>query len=319
MDINQHEKDIQESVSNFEQIVERFGFWPQDSVIARWLKAGEEIYVQRMDLPSDPQGDQWLGGFLNPIRLHEPTSVEIWITTADQRRDSKTLLDLIYGGINQLDVQSIDIVQINSERIKLGSCTGCISTHSWNSSPQLQGIATSRSALAHEFAYQPEIGISKAISEDAGRNLQQESATWREGEVTFLHQCLADHKLLTDSLIARVSRAFTVIRVRDAFLWDLAAGKVDSESAAAFFSEMLPHVPGKLAVPLATVAGTCWWVAGNGAKANMCVERADASSTGYALKSLLQAALSAGLPPQFWTESVLELTRSECLHGGKVA
>lgn len=319
MNINGHERDIQGSISNFEQIVERFGFWPEGSVIARWLKTGEEIYVQRMDLPSDPQGDQWLGGFLHPIELHEPTSVEIWIATADHNQDSGALLELICCAINQLGVLIIDIAQINSERIKLGSCTGCTTAHSWDPSPLLQGIATSRSALAHEFAYQPEIGISEAISEDASRNLQQESATWREGEVAFLHQCLADHKLVTDSLIARVSRAFTVIRVRDAFLWDLAAGKVDSASAAAFFSGMLPHVPGKLAVPLATVAGTCWWVAGNGAKANMCVERAHGSSAGYALKSLLQAALSAGLPPQFWIDSVLELTRSECLHGGKVA
>jgi hypothetical protein len=319
MSISQHESDVRESISHFIKIVERFGFWPENSVVARWLMKEEEIFVQRMDLPPDLQSDDWLGGFIQPIQFHNPTSVEIWITHTDRNGDSDGLLELIYNGISMIEVHGIDVAQITSQEIKLRSCGECISAHSWNSISLLREIATSRSTLAHEFAYQPEIGISKLVFDHASLNLHQESAMWREGEVVFLHQCLADQKPVTDSLIARISKAFTVIGVRDAFLWDLAAGKVDSASAAEFFSGMLPHLSGDIAVPLATVAGTCWWVAGNGAKANMCVDRDQNSASGYALRTLLQAALRAGLPPQFWIESVLELTRTECLHGGKVA
>ena len=319
LSINQHESDIQESISHFKKIVERFGFWPENSVIARWLIEEEEIFVQRMDLPSDLQSDEWLEGFIQPIQFHDPTSVEIWITCAECNGDSDGLLDLIYNGISKIEMHGIDVAQITAKNIKLRSCGECISVHSWNSTSLLQEIAASRSTLEHEFAYQPEIGISKIISEHASLNLHQESARWREEEVVFLHQCLADQKPVTDYLIARISKAFTVTGVRDAFLWDLAAGKVDSASAAEFLSGMLPHLAGDVAVPLATVAGTCWWVSGNGAKANMCVDRDQGSASGYALRTLLQAALRAGLPPQFWIESVLELTRTECLHGGKVA
>jgi hypothetical protein len=317
--INQHKSDVQESVSHFKKIVERFGFWPENSVVARWLMEEEEIFVQRMDLPPDLQSDDWLGDFIQPIQFHHPTSVEIWITCADCNDDSDGLLDLIYNGISQIEVHGIGAAQITAKEVKLRSCGECISAHNWNSTSLLGEIAASRSTLAHEFAYQPEMGISKIVSDHASLNLHQESARWREGEVVFLHQCLADQKPVTDSLIARISKAFTVIGVRDAFLWDLAAGKVDSASAAVFLSGMLPHLSGDIAVPLATVAGTCWWVAGNGAKANMCVDRDQDSASGYALRTLLQAALRAGLPPQFWIESVLELTRTECLHGGKVA
>lgn len=319
LSINQHESDIQESISHFKKIVERFGFWPENSVIARWLIEEEEIFVQRMDLPSDLQSDEWLEGFIQPIQFHDPTSVEIWITCAECNGDFDGLLDLIYNGISKIEMHGIDVAQITAKNIKLRSCGECISVHSWNSTSLLQEIAASRSTLEHEFAYQPEIGISKIISDHASLNLHQESARWREEEVVFLHQCLADQKPVTDYLIARISKAFTVTGVRDAFLWDLAAGKVDSASAAEFLSGMLPHLAGDAAVPLATVAGTCWWVSGNGAKANMCVDRDQGSASGYALRTLLQAALRAGLPPQFWIESVLELTRTECLHGGKVA
>lgn len=288
-------------------------------MIARWLIEEEEIFVQRMDLPLELQSDEWLGGFIQPIQFHDPTRVEIWITCAECNGDSDGLLDLIYNGISKIEMHGIDVAQITAKNIKLRSCGECISVHSWNSTSLLQEIAASRSTLEHEFAYQPEIGISKIISDHASLNLHQESARWREEEVVFLHQCLADQKPVTDYLIARISKAFTVTGVRDAFLWDLAAGKVDSASAAEFLSGMLPHLAGDVAVPLATVAGTCWWVSGNGAKANMCVDRDQGSASGYALRTLLQAALRAGLPPQFWIESVLELTRTECLHGGKVA
>ena len=323
MNITHHEINIQESIGRFEHIVGRFGFWPTNSLIAQWFQHETEILVQRIDLPQDyslvGSLDEWCDAFLAPINLHSPTGVEIWITPTARDRETHSLLSLIKSRVELARMSDFGFSRIDPNCIVLRSCTQCCSAHSWTPSPHLLRLADSRSVLANEFAYHPEVGISEKVFLSARQNIQRKSAKWRAMEVAFLHQTLGHKSPLTDSTIARIAQAFTVIGVRDTFLWDLAAQKIDSTATAEQLSAMLPHVTGDLVTPIATVAGTCWWLSGNGAKANMCADRALEGSHGYALTSLLQAALRAGLPPRFWVEGVLELSRSECLHGGKVA
>ena len=327
MNISQHESNIQESIERFEVIVERFGFWPTNSLIAQWFQHEKEILVQRIDLPQDlslaEDLDQWCDAFLEPINLHSPTSVDIWITPTDRNRETHSLLRLIESRVELARMGNFEFTRIDADSILLRSCTRSCSRscakHRWTPSPHLLRIADSRSVLSNEFAYQPELGISEKVTRSARENIQRKSAKWRATEVAFLHQTVGHKIALTESKIARIAQAFTVIGVRDAFLWDLAAQRVDSTATAEQLSAMLPHLTGDLVTPIATVAGTCWWLSGNGAKANMCADRAHEGSRGYALTSLLQAALRAGLPPRFWVEGVLELSRSECLDGGKVA
>lgn len=319
MNSSDHERDVLASITDFNNIVRRFGFWPANSVVARWFNHDGEILVQRVDLPPTNSEHEWMDGFLQPLQFHRPSRAQIWLTSADLNRNDALLVDLIISGTRQLGMGDVFLYRIDAENIHLQSCTNCIPAHKWNLLAQNAVCMGTRSELETEFAYKPVLGISSKVMLRAGSLRRPDSRTWRENEATFLRQIVDLDQPPADTAIARAAQALSVIRVRDAFLWDLAAGEISSESAAAVFSAMLPHVRGDLGVPLATVAGTSWWLAGNGAKANMCIERAQHGTTGYSLATLVRAALSAGLPPQFWIDGVLELTRTECLHGGKVA
>ena len=53
--------------------------------------------------------------------------------------------------------------------------------------------------------------------------------------------------------------------------------------------------------------------------ANVCINRAVTDAPGYSLAIMVRAALEHALPPDFWLESINELTRDECLAGRDVA
>ncbi len=314
-----HEARIQASVSNFVSIIQRFGFWPSQSVVAQWLGCEGEIFVQRMDIPTNEMQGDWLEAFIKPVHLHAPTAVEIWITTRHIDQSDLQFLIFLINAVNELDVEVLSGSMICRSRIRSISCIGCENDHRWNPGSDLSILAKSRAELENEFGYRPELGVNTKVTTQAREQMDPESVEWRDQEVKFILQIVESSECLTDSMIARVCCALQEVRVRDAFLWDVAAGHVSSGSAAIRLSTMLLHVTGDLAVPIATVAGTCWWVSGNGAKANMCVDRANEGSHGYGLASLVQAALNVGLSPEFWVDTVMELSRDECLVGVKVA
>jgi|TARA_B110000858_G_scaffold162899_1_gene188208 hypothetical protein len=109
------------------------------------------------------------------------------------------------------------------------------------------------------------------------------------------------------------------IRIRDSILWDLANGVYEPESVAESLSKLLPRLDANHGAALATTAAICWWLHGNGAMANICIARALSDSPHYSLARIIRSALDYALPPEFWLESVYELTRQECLAGVDVA
>ena len=54
---------------------------------------------------------------------------------------------------------------------------------------------------------------------------------------------------------------------------------------------------------------------GDGARANIALDRAQAGDPDYSLAGLARAALTGGLPPAAWSQVMGQLTRDQCLHG----
>ena len=67
--------------------------------------------------------------------------------------------------------------------------------------------------------------------------------------------------------------------------------------------------------PVASCAAIVAWLLGDGARAQIAVERARRDDGEYSLALLLAASLRAGLPPDAWRESMAALTRDDCRHG----
>ena len=317
-------------------IAERLGFWPADSVVAIWRKGESELLVQRVDIP-DPgwsalvSDSAWWTEFARPGNLHDATSVgllvvdpplysdssdlrEMWLTTL-----SDQLVRKARECLNQSGITVEEVVLVHESTLTCVDCTPSCELHRVSTQSMPSTIDLSRADAAAAVAFAPERGLSLQIQQWAESRLQVDSSTWCIDELNFLENVLVQPPPLSDSLIARCAQALAVVSARDTLLWDIAAGDIASEASARFLCSMLPSLHGPVGAPVATVAGICWWLSGNGAKANLCLHRAHECQSDDPLALLVAAAVGAGLPPSIWVESVLELHRDECLRGGELA
>jgi hypothetical protein len=100
---------------------------------------------------------------------------------------------------------------------------------------------------------------------------------------------------LPDELVARVLRALQDPAVRDRAL-GLALAQ-DAAAAEALWTECTRRAPDMLAAAPATLLAVSAWLRGDGAMANIALERALEAEPGYRLARLLFPALAACLPP----------------------
>ncbi len=317
-------------------IAERLGFWPAESVVAVWRKSQRELLVQRVDIP-DPgwsvliSDSAWWTEFARPGNLHDATSVglllvdpplysdssdlrEMWLTTL-----SDQLLKKACESLNQFGITVDEVLLVHKSTVTSEDCTSSCDMHRVSAQLIPSASELSRADAAATLAFAPERGLSLQIQQWAESRLQADSSTWCIDELNFLENVFVQPPPLSDSLIARCAQALAVVSVRDTLLWDIAAGDIASVASAHFLSSMLPSLHGPVGAPVATVAGICWWMSGNGAKANLCLHRAHECQPDYPLALLVAAAVGVGLPPSIWVESVLELHRDECLRRGELA
>jgi Domain of unknown function (DUF4192) len=95
--------------------------------------------------------------------------------------------------------------------------------------------------------------------------------------------------------VARVLWALTDVRVRDRAL-GLALGR-DAAAAEVLWTECTRRAPEPLGPAPATLLAVSAWLRGDGAMANVALERALTLEPGYALAELLATGLAACLPP----------------------
>ena len=100
---------------------------------------------------------------------------------------------------------------------------------------------------------------------------------------------------LADRDVAAVVWALTDLEVRDRAL-GLALGS-DAAAAETLWTECTRRAPAPLDAAPATLLAVSAWLRGDGAMANVALERALASRPGYRLAELLDEALSVCLPP----------------------
>lgn len=104
-----------------------------------------------------------------------------------------------------------------------------------------------------------------------------------------------DGEQLSDDDVARLAAAMRTLPVRD----DAWARMTPERSAehVAFWSDVVHRVPDEAVAGPASMLAFCAWQEGNGALAQIALDRAQAAQPDYSLASLLREAVSAGLPP----------------------
>ena len=180
-------------------------------------------------------------------------------------------------------------------------------------------MAPSRAALADEIAPDP-VRIA-AVAAIAGEHQPPAGGTegleeWRDSAIDHLTTLTQDaEEAVGPHDGATALQGLTDIRVRDTFLWDMAQPGTDPRAVADRLADLVRCAPAGLVAPAATALAIAQWSGGDGARANVALDRATADDPEYSLAHLVGTALRSGLPPSTWAASLADLDRDTCRHG----
>jgi hypothetical protein len=172
-------------------------------------------------------------------------------------------------------------------------------------------IAPVNSAQMSEAIRQVEQRIAGIAGQGTGPGRQRAATqhlarqglrTVREVLDSYRHEGVS----ITDDQYAWLAVALTDLRVRD----DAWARMVPEHAEAhlRLWTYLVQHVPARYVPAPASLLAFTAWQSGNGALANVAIERALAADPEYSMALLLQEAVSAGMPP---TAARLPMTPEE--------
>lgn len=138
---------------------------------------------------------------------------------------------------------------------------------------------------------------------------------WRDQEIKHVSEVLTAASVPTPEDCARVIASLDDIRVRDTVLWDLAQGRHDVHQVTANLVHVVQTAPDERVAPTATVLSIQQWTAGDGARANVALDRALLDDPEYSLGALVGQSLRSGLPPATWRDLMRTMPRDTCRYG----
>ena len=308
------------------------GFEPHESAVAVWLDGRRIVVAQRIDLPDDPRDPQWHGLLWGHAGVARADGLIVVLVS--QRDDLAALTDPILERAAGLGVTVLDVMAVDGDRWRSLLCTDrqCC--------PSEGRVVRSetRTRVAAEFAW---AGVASAgtrsdvvaalardaelvghalagLAGGAAASADEESVeAWRDGAIALLIRILQGRVDAADpSSVAMVLTGLADIRVRDTILWTAShwSGVRLAVAVDALATAVRSAPEGHLA-PVGTVFAGLAWLAGDGARAGIVLDRVRDEQPDYALAGLLATAVSGGLSPDAWRIALQSLTRSECRHG----
>jgi hypothetical protein len=312
-----HDVNIDAAALTLNELINSFGFYPANSLMIRWLRSGEIVLTQRADveafLDHEELSESDLELFVEPGRTYLADQALVVVCLDAMEARVHAGLELVESALLQHEIDVVQVFVVVGQRIYSRDCGDDCGPHvalidTQNDRSTRAAACESNYAEVLDAKEFPEIPDSEDLT------------SWRAGESQFVHDLLRQaHSSITGSELARLTVALGDIRVRDSILWDMANDVFDRHLVAEILTGVLPKLDSDRGSPVATTAGICWWLLGNGAMANLCLERSFADTPHYSLATMIRAALNYALPPDFWLESVNALTRHECLAGLDVA
>ncbi|WP_369134157.1 DUF4192 domain-containing protein [Modestobacter sp. I12A-02662] len=137
------------------------------------------------------------------------------------------------------------------------------------------------------------LDVARATAERGWEDVAEES--WAEVQRALLRTAPGSVRAIPDHDVARVAWALRDIGVRDRAL-TLALGR-RAAAATALWTEVTRRAPSPLDAAPATLLAVSAWLRGDGAMANVALERALHSDPAYSFAGLLRTALDRCMPP----------------------
>lgn len=192
----------------------------------------------------------------------------------------------------------------------------------------------SRELLAQQVAMDPQRAeqVRAVMRPGRPRNLER----WRTTQINALSTLLLPQRHLRallsgpqnsrsarppldPAIAARTLRGMRDIVVRDVLLRRfIVADPEDREGwqwSVDVLCDLVQCAPSEYVAPAATLLANVAWMGGDGALANLALDRADDAEPEYTLAQLSRQVITRGVDPRSWRESMSVLTEWECRRG----
>ena len=314
------------------------GFTPQESLVLVWIGRRRLLLTQRLDL---------VGARLDPVRWR----AAIWehavarcadeliavLVTDDPEPDDVAADVRDRAALAGVGLRDLIVTREGRWRSLLCNDPSCCPSDGRPVDPSaasamaaeftLRGVAPmpDRAALVRELsedarrsaAMRPLVDDEGARIPGSGRSLED----WRDATIDALSRTLGLTSAQLGPPVSPEESAQLIVglgdvRVRDTLLWECASSEqVDLDRTLAILVGILPSAPSDHIAPVATACAVVAWLAGDGARALIAVERALLDAPEYTLAMLVLQSLRAGLPPSTWREAMSSVDRAECRYG----
>lgn len=307
------------------------GFTPHDSLILIWLRSAEILLTQRADLPSRCRPEWIQSLWHHSLAAHADALVIVGMCTS-------TTVDHVVAavaehaeksGLEVRDAIVTDGATWRSVRCNDPACACAVPlpvgedvTIAVAAEFAFRGVAPlpDRSSLVAEVS---PIHDAQVVGLLARRGITRPSSAraveaWRD---RLIHRLLAGlgpgPGLNAPQMAAMTIAGLQDIRVRDVLLWHLARWEVDElRRALGILQYATRCAPEGTIAGVATVCAIAAWLVGDGARASVCLHRAQQGDPQYTLAHMLSVALASGLPPSSWREATAEIPLEVCRRGG---
>jgi hypothetical protein len=182
-------------------------------------------------------------------------------------------------------------------------------------------MAPSRAALVAELAPADPQALAQVAGLVVARAAQVPGArsgrrleAWRDAAIADVDR-ITSGESPTPEAAASALVGLRDIRVRDTALWDLGRAPGPMPAAADGLAALVRSAPEGDVAPAATALAIVHWLDGDGARANVALDRALADNHDYSLGLMVSTALRSGLPPQSWSDAMSGLSRDTCRYG----
>lgn len=293
------------------------GFYPNESIVAVWLKDGHVLVTQRADI--EPSLNNPIE-FISPILKHDPDEVVV-IGYGDA--SSTELLEFVATArLHAPELTIRDVLWVRDGRWGSFMCTDpdCCPPEGKEIDPGLASelIVLGSAPVADRESIKAELEPQGTVRMKAVPKTKLEH--WRDQSIEAFQTVVSTwgegYSPDDVGVLRQIGRALHDIRVRDTILWDVNKMTVEEKNAAydVIRSICVAMHPND-AAPACSLAAVCAWTTGDGARANVALDFSYAADPEYSLAVLLRTSLDAGLPPAAWSDSMASLSRADVRHG----
>lgn len=307
------------------------GFTPTESVVLVWLRRGRILLTQRLDLPGRSVPAAWSAAAWEHRAAMQADETVVVLVSATSVPDS--VQDAILRGAQSRGIAVRDVLQLHGQRWRSLLCTdaSCCPSAGRSIDAEVSALVAAEFTLLGRAPVGSRDEIAASMQPDAaavermaellraqGSPPSRPAARerWRETALAAVARVMAAGAGADAHDVALVLTGVADIRVRDAALWDAAQLDLDGlGTALTGFSHATRQAPSPCVAPVATCAAVLAWLAGDGVRAGIALERALSADSDYSLALLVDAALRAGMPPATWRSAMGALSRDDCRHG----